>query len=77
MPVVSSTYTADAHTQADGRRYVTERHVDSAGVEHLVMYLAPAEWGAAEYQAMMDARVAQIDSQLAAAEFDRLLNEDV
>lgn len=29
--IVESTFTADAHVQSDGSRYVTERHVDNLG----------------------------------------------
>ncbi len=73
----SSTYTPDAHTQADGRRYVTESFVDDAGGAHARMYLAPAGWGDAEYVAHLAAAAARIDEQLAEAEFEQLLNEDV
>lgn len=73
----SSSYIVDAHTQADGRRYVTEAFVDDAGGAHSKMYLAPAGWAAAEYEAHLAAAAARIDEQLAEAEFDQLLNEDV
>jgi len=73
----SSTYTPDAHTQADGRRYVTESFVDDAGGQHSRMYLAPAAWGDAEYAAHLAASAERIDAQLAEAEFEQLLGEDV
>lgn len=73
----SSTYTPDAHTQADGRRYVTESFVDDAGGQHSWMYLAPVGWGDVEYTAHLAMVAARIDKQLAKAEFEQLLGEDV
>lgn len=77
MPVIASTYTTDAYTQADGRRYVHEAHTTSDGMVQNVTYLAPANWTATEYAATMNARVAQIDAELAQAEFQQLLGEEV
>lgn len=76
MSVVSSTYAAEPHQQADGRRYVRETHTDSAGVVHVIEYLAPAAWGATEYAATMNARAAAVAGALAEAEFERILAED-
>ena len=72
----SSSYTTDGHTQADGRRYVRETHVDDAGVTHTVEYLAPAGWTATEYTARMNERAAQLDAQLAEQEAASLLEQD-
>lgn len=76
MAIVSSSYVAEAHTQADGRRYVRETHTDSAGEVHVVEYLAPAAWGDAEYAATMNARAAAMAGALAEAEFERILAKD-
>ena len=65
MSIVSSTYVLDGHTQADGRRYVTEKHADSEGVTHELYYLAEA---GADYSAIMLSRVAQIENDLAEQE---------
>lgn len=46
MPVASSEIIEDA-AQADGRRYIRERHVDHAGREHFATFLADAEYDAA------------------------------
>ena len=73
----SSTYPLDNHRQVDGRIYVREMHTDDAGVVHTVEYLAPANWGDTEYTATMTARAAQIEAELAQAEFDTLLGEEV
>lgn len=70
MPIVSSTFTPDAHRQVDGRRYVIERHVDSTGQEHQFVYLADDTMDPA---AIMAARVAQIDEQLAQAEYEQTI----
>ena len=40
MSIVSSSFVVDTHNQIDGRIYVKETHVDSAGGEHIVEYLA-------------------------------------
>lgn len=71
MPIVSSTHIV-GHAQADGRRYVTERHTDDAGVVHLREYLA-AE--GADYVAVRDARAAQINADLAEAEAQALFGD--
>lgn len=70
MPVVSSSYALEPHTQVDGRRYVTEKHVLSAGEPVVITYLAAV---GADYQSIMTQRVQQIDEMLAAEEAERLL----
>ena len=66
MAIINSTFTPDAHLQKDGRRYVTERHVDHLGVEHLFVYKAAAN---ADYAAIMAARVPRIEEAIAESEF--------
>ena len=66
MSIVNSTFTPDAHLQRDGKRHVTERHVDHLGVEHLFVYKAAAD---ADYAAIMAARVPRIEAALAESEF--------
>lgn len=58
--IVSSQIVAD-RAQADGRRYVTERHTDSEGATHDVTYLAESDGDA---QATANARQATILAQL-------------
>lgn len=66
MSIVQSTFTPDAHLQRDGKRHVTERHLDHLGVEHLFVYKADAN---ADYAAIMAARVPRIEAALAESEF--------
>ena len=73
MPVASSSYVADAHTQIDGRRYVRETHTLTAGDPVIVDYLAPV---GADYAAIMAARVAQINESLAEREANEVVNGD-
>lgn len=73
----TSVYTLDNHRQTDGRIYVRETHTDEAGEIHTIEYLAPADWGDAEYTATMTARAAQIDAELAEGEFAQVLGEEV
>ena len=70
MAVVSSSYELDNHTQVDGRRYVTETHTLNVGQPVVIMYLAAV---GADYQAIMDARVDQINAQLAEQEADEVI----
>lgn len=58
--IVESTIIEDA-PQKDGRRYVTELHVDDEGKEHRVMYLAESK---ANVEEMLPARAAQISAQI-------------
>lgn len=71
MSIVSSTFSI-GHAQADGRKYVTETHIDNIGVAHSFEYLAGAS---ADYAAIAAARAVQIQEQLAEAEFDALIND--
>jgi hypothetical protein len=49
---------------------VTETHIDSEGVAHVVEYLAAVD---ADYAAIRDARAVQIAADLAAAEIEEVL----
>ena len=74
MPIVSSTYTQDAHTQQGGGRYVIERHTDDAGKVYQVgPWLAPEGF---DVQARVTSRASEINAQLAEAEAAQLLGED-
>ena len=71
MPIVSSTYTTDAHQQVGGGRWTIERHTDNTGRVHTV---GPWLWnGADDRDAILSARAAQINEDLAAAEADALI----
>jgi len=68
MPVTNSSYVLDGHTQVDGRIYVTETHTLSVGNPMVIMYLSAV---GADYNAIMNARVAGINEQLAEEEADK------
>lgn len=71
MSIVSSTFILDAHTQADGRKYVQEVHTDSTGAVHTFNYLAAV---GENYTAIMTARAAQLEIDLAEREAQEVLN---
>jgi len=74
MPIVSSTFTQDAHTQQGGGRYVIERNTDDAGkVYQVCPWLAPVGF---DVQARVTSRATEINAQLAEAEAAQLLGED-
>lgn len=64
MAIATSAVIAD-QLQADGRRYVTERHTDHLGAHHDVTYLAES---GANAQTPLSARAAQIVENLRHAE---------
>ena len=68
LMIISSTIIED-RSQRDGRRSVTERHVDSTGSAHDVYYLAESN---TDVNVAMAARVPQITANLQAAEQQRL-----
>ena len=70
MPIVSSSYTLDNHTQHDGRIYVYERHVDNAGVVWPWDYLAAV---GTNYDAVLAEHAAIIDAQLAPQEYQQII----
>lgn len=66
MAIISSSLVV-GHAQADGRRYVTETHIDHLGIEHRFEY-GPV--GAeVDCDAVMAARVVELAETLRAAEF--------
>lgn len=70
MPIVSSSYTPDAHQQKGGGRYVTEDHTDSTGRIHSQIYgPVPDDF---DCEARMRRTAAQLDEQLAAEEAEAL-----
>lgn len=70
MPIVSAAHIV-GHAQADGRRYVVERHTDGSGAEHLREYLADA---GVDYVAVRDVHAQQIADALAEAEAQALID---
>lgn len=59
--IVEATYT-EGPVQADGRRYVSERYVDDRGAVYAI-----APWlGSEDITLVMDARVAELNTQIAA-----------
>jgi hypothetical protein len=73
MPIVSSEYITDAHAQSGGAKWTIERHTDSTGRVHTV---GPYLWdGVADRAAILSARAAHLDEQLAEVEANALLEE--
>ena len=72
MAIVSSSHVLGT-VQRDGRRYVTEDHVDQLDRHHLVEYLAA---GDADYVAIRTARATAIGLRLIAQEIDAALRVD-
>lgn len=70
MAIVSSSHVV-GHAQVDGRRYVTETHIDSAGGVHVREYLAPV---GADHTVIAAAYAAELADRLAEAELDGLLS---
>lgn len=62
MPIITSTYTQDAHAQQDGSVYTTERHIDSEGQDYQYLYACPVGMNP---DTVMAARRAQLDAKLA------------
>lgn len=71
MSIVSTTVTADAHTQRDGRRDVAELHVFASGESVTVMYRAEPGMDTA---AIAEARKATLEAQAAEREAAEILN---
>ncbi len=69
MPIVSSGYIV-GHAQADGRRYITEVHIDHLDATHVREYLATP---GTDYDVVLTARAAQLEIDFAEAEADALL----
>lgn len=70
MAIVSTSHVV-GHAQADGRRYVTETHTDSAGGVHVREYLAPV---GADHAAIASAYAVDLAERLAEAELEGLLS---
>jgi hypothetical protein len=71
MPIVSSSYRSDEHTQPGGGRWTVETHVDGDGVKYTV---GPYLWdGVANRDTLMAGRAAALSDSLAKAEADALL----
>jgi hypothetical protein len=71
MPIVSSSYVSDAHSQTGGGRWTVETHVDGDGVKYTV---GPYLWdGVADRDALMATRAAALSESLAEAEAKALL----
>jgi hypothetical protein len=70
MPVSSSSVAVDPFAQVDGRFWITETHVISDGTTQTFSYLGDPT----NRTAVMNARVAGINEQLAQAEADAILN---
>lgn len=69
MPITSSTIAED-RPQLDGRRYVTERHVDHVSVIHWIRYMAEV---GADVLATALARASQLNQNL----IDQELSKDI
>lgn len=68
--IVSSNYTV-GHEQVDGRHYVNEVHTDSQGKQYTFEYLAAIN---TDYQAILTARAAQLETELAEQEANGLID---
>lgn len=68
MPITQSTW--DATPQANGGQNITERHMyNDTEVAAYQWYAEPGM----DIQAIVDARVAQLNEQLAQAEYERIV----
>ena len=75
MPIVSSESIIDAHVQANGSRYVIERHTDVDGVVRQIgPYSAPEGFDVA---ARLASRAVEISDQMAEAEAIALADDGV
>ena len=73
MSIVSSSYVTDQHAQPGGGRWTVETHTDSDGNAYTV---GPYLWdGVADRDALMASRAVALAETLAAAEFERLLDD--
>src|SRR3990167_5429163 len=71
--ITSSTIIEDS-IQADGRRFIRERHTDHLGVFHEISYLAEST---ANAETAMTARVTQIVEQLKQAEINANMSKSL
>ena len=70
MPIVTSFFVLSPAPEIDGRRYVTETHVDQYGVAVIADYLADV---GADYNAIMAARATQLSQSLIDGEINAVL----
>jgi hypothetical protein len=70
MSIVNSSYTV-GHEQADGTRLIVETHIDSEGEVHKRRYFAEPGM---DYDAILAARIVELNEWLAAREIEALLN---
>lgn len=68
---MQSSLVAIGHPQADGRRYITETHIDVIGDRHVIEY-GPVP--ALDYAVTLAARAAQLDAQLADEELQHCID---
>lgn len=71
---ISVSVEPDNHTQADGRRYVTEIYTDGFGEVTRRSYLSE---DGADYQAIADARIPQVQATFARLETTNHLEQDL
>lgn len=65
MPIIISSEIVEDRIQIDGRRQIRERHTESDGLSHDVVYMAEAD---VDVDAEMSARVPVLETQLTEAE---------
>ena len=75
MPIVSSSYIIDSHTQASGSRYVRETLTDNTGRIYNNHYELPAGQGDTEAAAFLAQRAAGLNTQLAESEAETLIGD--
>ena len=73
MPIISSTYTIDAHAQADGSHRVTETHTWDTGDPQTVIEYGPIQTGGFDLQAIADARATRLEVSAAEAEAEQII----
>lgn len=69
------TRTIEYTTQADGSLSVTERHTDHLGEKYNRVYFMPAGTTAEDLEARALAYSAQLETDLANAEIDQIIDE--
>lgn len=76
MPVATVQAVGDSYLQANGKRYVTETFSLTYGEPLIHTYLAPGQWGQAEWDSAAAARVPKVNERLARTEYEELLADD-
>lgn len=67
---MNSSYVVE-HEQRDGRKWVTETHIDDVGERHVARYLADRN---TDYDAILSARATEIADRLVNEEIERVLS---